>query len=69
MNHLKHIRDYYKVPAHKGGRIQYGLNHPVFGTIIGGKNDRLRVKFDLMPNRTALLHPDWRISYLDSKSP
>ena len=63
MNALKYIRDRYMVEAHRGHRISYGSKNPVEGTILGGKDGRLRVRLD-GSKRTVLLHPTWEISYL-----
>ena len=60
MNALKYIRDAYMVEAHRGHRIRYGSAE---GTILGGKNGRLRVRMDGC-KRTVLLHPTWEITYL-----
>ena len=63
MNSLKYIRDAYMVEAHRGHRILYGKVHPVEGTILGGKNGRLRVRLDGRKH-TVLLHPTWHVTYL-----
>ena len=63
MNALKYIRDYYCVEAHRGHRIRYGKEKPVEGTILGGKNGRLRVRLD-GGKHTVLLHPTWEVTYL-----
>lgn len=63
MNHLKYIRDHYLVEAHRGHRIRYGSAVKIYGTIIGGLNGRLRVRFDNV-KRTAYLHPTWEVEYL-----
>lgn len=63
MNSLKYIRDTYAVEAHRGHRIRFGAEKPVEGTILGGKNGRLRVRLD-GGKRTVLLHPTWEVTYL-----
>lgn len=68
MNSLKYIRDHYMVEAHRGHRIRYGKNKPVEGTILGGKNGRLRVRLD-GAKRTVLLHPTWEVTYLLANDP
>lgn len=63
MNALKYIRDTYLVEAHRGHRILYGETKPIGGTILGGKDGRLRVRLD-GGSRTVLLHPTWEVTYL-----
>jgi len=67
MNELKYIRDWYGVPAKRGGRIRYGKALPAEGTILSGKNARLRVRLD-DSKRTVLLHPCWEVTYLPSRN-
>lgn len=56
------IRNHYRVPAKIGGRITYDS---VAGTIIGTHGSYLRVRMNSAPSRTAILHPTWRVVYLD----
>lgn len=60
---LQYIRDTYQVPAKRGGQIIYdGLKC----TILGARGHQLRVRLPKQ-KRTALLHPTWRVTYLDEQ--
>ncbi|MQB00525.1 MAG: hypothetical protein GEU78_09580 [Actinobacteria bacterium] len=68
---MQYIRDYYKVPAKRGGRILYTyggelIGQPGEGTIVGAKDQYLRVRFDSDPSRIYTLHPTWSVEYLDA---
>lgn len=70
---MKYIRDYYKVPAKRGARIEFDdemskfllgfLYKPKRGTIVGSKHGYLRVRFDNQKHITTL-HPTWKVTYL-----
>jgi hypothetical protein len=63
---MQYIRDTYKVPAKRGGRVKFTgnpHNRPQFGTIVGSDGARLRVRMDEEKN-TFSYHPDWEIEYL-----
>jgi hypothetical protein len=62
---LKYIRDHYGVPAKRNGRVRYSGSekYPAVGTIVGAKQQYLRVKFDGVP-RPLILHPTWKLEYL-----
>ena len=65
---IKHIRDYYDVPAKIGGALKFtdgdGIvwNCTIFSTV----NSHLKVRVEGMPNKNGywLLHPTWNIEYL-----
>lgn len=59
---IEYIRNHYSVPAKIGGHITFDS---VAGTIIGTHGSYLRVRMDTVPSRTAILHPTWRVVYLD----
>lgn len=57
---MKYIRNQYKVPAKRGGKIKY---KGVAGTIVGAKGPYLRIRLD-GEKRVASYHPTWEIEYL-----
>jgi hypothetical protein len=64
---MQRIRDIYRVPAKRGGRVCYrNYGHPIEGTITGSDQTRMwiRVRLDgfAMP---MLFHPTWELEYLD----
>lgn len=68
---LKCIRDYYGVPAKRGGRIRYtgdgGDFDPQDGTITSASGPHLMVRFDIDGPNTRIrhkLHPTWEVEYL-----
>jgi hypothetical protein len=62
---LEYIRDYYKVPADLGRRIQYtGNKAPADGVIVGADDARLLARLDGYDD-PVLLHPTWNVTYLD----
>jgi hypothetical protein len=62
MDSLKYIKDYYQVPANKGQKILY---EGEIGEIVGASGPHLKVKF-LDHKNPLILHPTWKIQYLDS---
>ena len=57
---MEYIRNYYKVPAKRGAKIQYkGQN----GTIVGALNGCLRVRLE-GEKKIKTYHPTWEIKYL-----
>lgn len=67
MNNLQYIRNYYGVPARRGARIRFlwpDPEQPRTGTVIGARDALLRVRMD-GERRTRLLHPTWRIEWLE----
>ena len=59
---MKYIRDFYGVPAKRGGRIYFAYDGS-YGTIVAAKNARLRVRFD-GESRIDSIHPTWAVEYL-----
>jgi hypothetical protein len=70
MNALQYIRDTYKVPAIRGGRIICGATdgEELEAVIIGGRDGRLRARYigddGAIGKRTVFFHPTERITYL-----
>jgi hypothetical protein len=67
---IQWIRDNYRVPAKRGGRVKYtghmfGLM-PKFGTITGARNSHLRIRIDGQKHSLPF-HPTWCIQYLEPK--
>ena len=64
---MKYIRDYYGVPAERGGIVEYtGGKSPVRGVITGADGARLRIRLD-GENLSRRFNPDWKIRYLGGK--
>jgi len=64
---LDYIRKTYGVPAKRGGRIVYNgdANRPgQKGTIVGARNQYLRIRLDDHPGVVSSFHPTWEITYL-----
>lgn len=66
---LEYIRTYYRVPAKRGGRVEYTGNkgQDRRGTITGARGARLLIRFD-DDKRTYVFHPTWEIRYLQGDS-
>ncbi|KHJ56266.1 hypothetical protein LA66_06750 [Aureimonas altamirensis] len=65
---ISYIREYYGVPAKRGGRIEYtGGKSPELGTIVGARGAHLRIRLDGMAYTHPLsFHPTYCIRYLDA---
>lgn len=61
---MKYIRDYYGVPAKRGGRVEVD-GKP--GRICGARGASLSVRFD-GDKRSDKAHPTWRVTYLGSET-
>jgi hypothetical protein len=66
----QYVRDYYKVPARRGGRITWKASprsEPRPGTIVGFRGQYLRVRFDkpLPGHPIVTLHPTDNVRYLE----
>lgn len=65
---MKYIRDYYGVPAKRGGIIEYtGGKSPVRGVITGADGAWLRIRLE-GENWSRRFNPAWKISYLGDKT-
>jgi len=56
---MAYIREYYKVPAKRGGRV---LINGWAGTIIGAAGQYIKVRYD-GSRVVRLFHPTWRVTY------
>jgi hypothetical protein len=66
---MAYIRRYYGVPAKRGARIHYwefGADRK--GTIVGSRDQYLRVRFDDEPNRIDTVHATSGVEYLQEES-
>jgi hypothetical protein len=66
---MKYIRDYYKVPAKRGGRIRYTDEHgdKWDGRITAASDQYLLVHIPGWHLQRARLHPTWNVEYLDNE--
>jgi len=63
---LEWIRTNYKVPAKRGGRIEYtGEKTPQLGTICGASGGHLSIRLDGVKHAMPF-HPTWELRYLDT---
>lgn len=61
---LDWIRKNYRVPAKRGGRVEYtGNGRPELGTICGANGSRLSIRLDGVRHAMPF-HPRWRLRYL-----
>ncbi len=56
---MAYIREYYKVPAKRGGRV---LVNGWVGTIVGSANQYLKVRLD-GSKIVRRYHPSWQVKY------
>jgi hypothetical protein len=62
---IEWIRKTYKVPAKRGGRVEYSGDHPPqLGTICGASGGHLSIRLDGVKH-TMPFHPTWKLRYLD----
>lgn len=65
---LEWIRTNYKVPAKRGGRVEYtGEKAPQLGTICGASGGHLSIRLDGVKHAMPF-HPTWELRYLDAES-
>ncbi|MFD4457675.1 hypothetical protein [Nocardia sp. NPDC058480] len=61
---MKYVRDYYAVPAKRGGRVRYtGDKEPQLGTITSARQGGLLIRLD-GDKRSLPFHPTWELEYL-----
>lgn len=62
---MEYIRSYYRVPAKRGGRVEYtgDKSNVRQGVITGSRGARLLIRFN-DDNCTYVFHPTWEIRYL-----
>ena len=61
---MEYIRKFYRVPAKRGGRVEYtGDGAPELGTIRSAKEGRLNVQLDGVSHAMPF-HPTWKLRYL-----
>lgn len=61
------VRNYYRVPAKRGGRVAYaGGGQVQLGTIRGARGGHLRIQLD-GASRAMPFHPTWQLSYITGK--
>ena len=58
---MQYIRETYKVPAKRGGRVRY--QGKSLGTITSARGPHLRIRLD-GEKRPGIYHPTWKIEYL-----
>lgn len=64
---MDYIRGYYKVPAKRGGRVEYfGGNALKRGTITGARGHRILIRLD-GDDFPTVFHPTWKIRYLSAE--
>lgn len=65
---MQYVRDYYAVPAKRGGRVRYtGDGAPRLGTITAARHGSLRIRLD-GEKRSAPFHPTWELDYLTEEA-
>ena len=60
---MQYIRDYYDVPAKRGGRVRW-MGHYI-GEIVGTRGPHLRIRLN-GEKAIRSYHPTWNIDYLDT---
>jgi hypothetical protein len=67
---MEWVRKTYKVPAKRGGRIEYtGGKMPEMATIVSTQGGRLRIRFDGSDYTHPIpFHPTWELRYLDAEN-
>ncbi|TIM07565.1 hypothetical protein [Mesorhizobium sp.] len=61
---IEWVRKYYRVPAKRGGRVEYtGAGKPELGTIWGASGGHLSVHLDTATHLMTF-HPTWKLRYL-----
>lgn len=66
---LAWIRKWYRVPAKRGGRVEYtGCGRKEMGTICGASGSHLSVRLNGVKHSMPF-HPTWELRYLDAGTP
>lgn len=66
---IEWIRTNYKVPAKRGGRVEYtGEKTPQLGTICGASGGHLSIRLDGIKHPMPF-HPTWELRYLGDEAP
>jgi hypothetical protein len=64
---MQYVRDYYSVPARRGGRVRYtGDKEPRLGTITSARHGGLRIRLD-GDKHPLPFHPTWELEYLPAE--
>lgn len=62
------VRKTYRVPAKRGGRVEYtGCGKREFGVILGASGGHLSIRLDGVKHAMPF-HPTWELRYLDAAS-
>ena len=62
---MQHIRDYYAVPAKRGARVKFTWRNPgTLGTVVGSRDQYLRVWFDNNLKLVETVHPTWELEFV-----
>jgi len=61
---MEYIRNYYKVPAKRGGKIIFDYPDPRIGVITSAQGHYIRVRFP-EHKHSLILHPTWKVEYLN----
>lgn len=64
---MAYIRNAYRVPAKRGGRVEYtgDKSGSRLGTIIGTYSAKLKIRLDGEAHAGSY-HPTWKLRYLDA---
>lgn len=63
---LEYIRNYYKVPAEIGRRVEYTSETGTKqGVIVGAWNQYIQIHFDGEKKPAGVFHPTWKMKYLE----
>lgn len=64
---MQYVRDYYGVPAKRGGRVVYtGSLEPKHGVITSARGAKLMIHMEGLKHARPY-HPTWEMQYLESR--
>ncbi len=64
---MQYIRDYYSVPAKRGGKVIYtGSIEPKTGIITSAKGAKLMIRMDGLKHARPY-HPTWELQYVENQ--